>query len=158
MQLDHRLSALRRYSEQSRSMQAALYFAKSEAWYWICQVIMFYLPRGWKSLTSAISLLMNDEKCKYLTWVRSQRCACLVTWFCYHLIAKPGNIRQPHLRDLTHIYFWKVQCKTGFLHLCLQGWIWSVSSSDNNVASSSWDRHIAFWDLGAGGQKFQDIR
>ena len=24
-------------------------------------------------------------------WVRSWRCGCLVTWFCYHLIAKPGN-------------------------------------------------------------------
>ena len=24
-------------------------------------------------------------------WVRSQRFGCLVTWFCYHLIAKPGN-------------------------------------------------------------------
>ena len=24
-------------------------------------------------------------------WVRWQRCGCLVTWFCYHLIVKPGN-------------------------------------------------------------------
>ena len=24
-------------------------------------------------------------------WVRSWRCGCLVTWFCYHLIAEPGN-------------------------------------------------------------------
>ena len=24
-------------------------------------------------------------------WVRSWRWACLFTWFCYHLIAKPGN-------------------------------------------------------------------
>ena len=24
-------------------------------------------------------------------WVMSRRCGCLVTWFCYHLIAKPGN-------------------------------------------------------------------
>ena len=24
-------------------------------------------------------------------WVRSQRCGCLVAWFCYQLIAKPGN-------------------------------------------------------------------
>ena len=26
-----------------------------------------------------------------MIWVRSRRCGCLVTWFCYHLIAKPGN-------------------------------------------------------------------
>ena len=24
-------------------------------------------------------------------WVRSRNCGCLVTWFCYYLIAKPGN-------------------------------------------------------------------
>ena len=24
-------------------------------------------------------------------WIRSRRCGCLVTWFCYQLIAKPGN-------------------------------------------------------------------
>ena len=26
-----------------------------------------------------------------IIWVRSQRCGCLVTWFCYQMIAKPGN-------------------------------------------------------------------
>ena len=24
-------------------------------------------------------------------WVKSQNCGCLVTWFCYQLLAKPGN-------------------------------------------------------------------
>ena len=24
-------------------------------------------------------------------WLRSRRCGCPVTWFCYHLIVKPGN-------------------------------------------------------------------
>ena len=28
-------------------------------------------------------------------WVRSQRRACLVTWFCYHMRAKPGNKTVP---------------------------------------------------------------
>ena len=37
-------------------------------------------------------------------WVRSQRCICLVTWFCYHLIAKVNQVtRQSCLRDLTHM-------------------------------------------------------
>ena len=30
----------------------------------------------------------DPRKC---IWVRSQRCDSLVTWFCYQLIAKPGN-------------------------------------------------------------------
>ena len=28
-------------------------------------------------------------------WVRSLNWGCLVTWFCYHLIAKPGNKTAP---------------------------------------------------------------
>ena len=30
-----------------------------------------------------------------MIWVRSWRCACLVTWFCYQMIAKPGNKTGP---------------------------------------------------------------
>ena len=29
--------------------------------------------------------------CTSTIWVRSRNCGCLVTWFCYQLIAKPGN-------------------------------------------------------------------
>ena len=31
------------------------------------------------------------ERLFYTIWVRSRNCGCLVTWFCYQLIAKPGN-------------------------------------------------------------------
>ena len=27
----------------------------------------------------------------FCIWVGSRRCGCLVTWFCYQMIAKPGN-------------------------------------------------------------------
>ena len=30
----------------------------------------------------------HTRKC---IWIRSRNCGCLVTWFCYQLIAKPGN-------------------------------------------------------------------
>ena len=30
-------------------------------------------------------------KMVFIIWVRSRRCDCLVTWFCYQMIAKPGN-------------------------------------------------------------------
>ena len=42
-----------------------------------------------------ISLGMIERIC-----VRSRRCGCLVTWFCYQLVT-----RQPHLRDLNHVHF-----------------------------------------------------
>ena len=32
-----------------------------------------------------VDISLNDR------WVRSRNCGCLVTWFCYQLIAKPGN-------------------------------------------------------------------
>ena len=35
-------------------------------------------------------------------WVRSWNCGCLVTWFCYQLIAKPGN-KTAAVSCLTHI-------------------------------------------------------
>ena len=41
----------------------------------------FYL--GWIST--------NYDQLWEIIWVRSQNCGCLVTWFCYQLIAKPGN-------------------------------------------------------------------
>ena len=37
-------------------------------------------------LYSSFAIAMLNVK-----WVRSQNCGCLVTWFCYQLIAKPGN-------------------------------------------------------------------
>ena len=44
------------------------------------------------------------------------RCGCLVTWFCYQLIAKPGNkTATPH--DLTHI----------FIHANLSRWVAGLS-------------------------------
>ena len=63
-------------------------------------------------------------------WVRSRNCGCLVTWFCYQLIAKPGNktatfswpdpyIVEPLCRD------WKNLSKTKF---CLNDvLVWSLS-------------------------------
>ena len=32
----------------------------------------------------------QNDSCVYI-WVRSRNCGCIVTWFCYQLIAKPGN-------------------------------------------------------------------
>ena len=36
---------------------------------------------------------LRVTKCK---WVRSGRCSCRVTWFCYRLIAKSGNKKNIH--------------------------------------------------------------
>ena len=38
-----------------------------------------------------LSRLMSPILAKPAIWIRSRRWACLVTWFCYHWMAKPGN-------------------------------------------------------------------
>ena len=37
------------------------------------------------------STSMTEIRIDLNIWVRSRNCGCLVTWFCYQLIAKPGN-------------------------------------------------------------------
>ena len=57
-------------------------------------------PKGKSSLVQVIgasSLIgtkpLPEPVMTHITdiWVRSRNCSCLVTWFCYQLIAKPGN-------------------------------------------------------------------
>ena len=57
------------------------------------------------SKTGGICILMCVHIIMYI-WVRSRNCGCLVTWFCYQLIAKPGNktATEAQFHDLTHIY------------------------------------------------------
>ena len=43
---------------------------------------------GWNYLSLP---LISASESQILIWVRSQNCGCIVTWFCYQLIAKPGN-------------------------------------------------------------------
>ena len=40
----------------------------------------------------------------------------------------------------------------------VQGWIWSVCSLDNLLATGSWDRYIKFWDLAAGGEVLRKFK
>ena len=41
----------------------------------------------------------------HMIWVRSRRCGCLVTWFCYQMLAKPGNkTAAPSWPDPYNIY------------------------------------------------------
>ena len=50
--------------------------------------IMAWCRPGDKPLSEPVIVC----RCIYIyIWVRSRRWACLVTWFCNHLIAKPGN-------------------------------------------------------------------
>ena len=43
-----------------------------------------------------LSVMHTPQLTTDAIWVRSRRCGCLVTWFCYQLIAKPGNETDPY--------------------------------------------------------------
>ena len=52
---------------------------------------------GWNEFVVDVRGL---QRLKYMCssfkiWVRSRNCSCLVTWFCYQLIAKPGDKTAP---------------------------------------------------------------
>ena len=60
-------------------------------------------------------------------WVRSRNCGCLVTWFCYQWIAKPGNktaaISWPDPYDLSFLrwppkplMWWSCECHGALNH------------------------------------------
>ena len=52
--------------------------------------LFYYLYCDSISKRDTIGISRKVVKCKYI-WVRSRNCGCRVTWFCYQLIAKPGN-------------------------------------------------------------------
>ena len=58
---------------------------------------------------------------QYSIWVRSRRWGCLVTWFCYQMIAKPGNrTSPPPWPDPYHSQWW---------FLLLIGWkLWGIDA------------------------------
>ena len=57
------------------------------------EVLYFTSGMEWYTLTKTVY--------SFYIWVRLWKYGCLVTWFCYLL---KQVTRQPHLRDLTHIY------------------------------------------------------
>ena len=105
-------------------------------------------------------LVAFREQCchgKCNIWVRSRNCGCLVTWFCYQLIAKPGNktaaVSWPDPYKccglITSNWITAVQ-------IC--HWIWIVSKSKNNLIDHRsytwrnlrqlallWNHHCVCW-------------
>ena len=57
-----------------------------------------FVGRGYNDIWKQICVYGNMFWHAYMLniWVRSWSCGCLVTWFCYHLIAKPGNKTAAH--------------------------------------------------------------
>ena len=63
----------------------AYYIHECHLFYFIA---ILYLYKYLFNVVSRTKLLCSNED---TIWVRSRNCACLVTWFCYQMIAKPGN-------------------------------------------------------------------
>ena len=61
--------------------------------YWPITLMFYWATIGlsYKQRLTEIRAWMSNHICFLCTWVRSWKCGCLVTWFCYQMIAKPGN-------------------------------------------------------------------
>ena len=66
--------------------------------YVICQTLLGTSPCYLKKKKTAL----------FFMWVRSRTWVCLVTWFCHHLIAKPGN------KDKCTFVTWPMSCRECF--------------------------------------------
>ena len=65
-------------------------------WKYDCPYVNGTLPNNMgKCCMDLLRFNMTKTKQNYVLslkiWVRSRNCGCPVTWFCYQLIAKPGN-------------------------------------------------------------------
>ena len=58
-----------------------------EVMVWCSQAASHYLNQYWPRFMSRYVTSLDHK----IIWVRSWNCGCLVTWFCYHLIAKLDN-------------------------------------------------------------------
>ena len=69
----------------------------TEVWAWISNIILHFIMAVimypcWDFIHVSKSLKLWDviiHPGSMFNWIRSRRCGCLVTWFCYQLIAKP---------------------------------------------------------------------
>ena len=59
--------------------------------YWKCQKLLVRQPRNSPMTNCPLFPLLWISLNLNTIWFRSWNCGCLVTWFCYQLIAKPGN-------------------------------------------------------------------
>ena len=97
--------------------------------YELCQSIIVVFMSG--NAMSVCELIMSwgiymDVGC---IWVRSQNCGCHVTWFCYHLIAKPGNKTAAVLWPDPYTYSLQDIARVCSIHQDLCEWFTFVKSS-----------------------------
>ena len=80
----------------------------------LCKILGMNQLTYWEQLLTLN--LYSLERCQEryrIIWVRSRNCGCLVTWFCYQLIAKPDNKTaavswpDPNISDAS----WKDTCR-----------------------------------------------
>ena len=72
---------------------------------------------------SEVSCSVNNIMSCHIIWVRSRRCGCLFTWFCYQMIAKPGNMTgTPLWLDPYAVYYLTIKfvdvCDMLFMQMC----------------------------------------
>ena len=103
----------------------------------LCQAIT-YVKADFFS-TKPLEKKLNGYLIEMQIWVRSRNCGCLVTWFCYQLIAKPGNktaaVSWPHPYSISTKCSWKChQYNVCHFILCIH------INIDDSISLTHWGR------------------
>ena len=80
-------------------------------------------------------------------WVRSRKCACIFTWFCYQMTAKPGNKTGPPSWTDLYVYIGVVICqwfhnKLLFTPAHLSHYLWWHNNITASVWQQTWQRSL----------------
>ena len=90
--------------------------------------------------------LLFQTNLKFI-WVRSRNCGCLVTWFCYPLIAKPGNKTAAVWSPDPYLYFTIVldvfNAISWYIEQCYERMWWQYDSI--NSESYNQRANTALW-------------
>ena len=125
-----------------------------QLWYWLCPPGKYQIQHqrggGGGGGGGFKQNFWRSAKC---IWVRSRNCGCLVTWFCYQLIAKPGNKTatvswpDPYNTDNGWSYYWNICNYTCILNvLVLQNTFWNRPKCQGHICPSfSCIKIIVFW-------------
>ena len=102
------------------------------------------LSRPWYHKIAHVILSRPLQESTWI-WVRSWKCGCLVTWYCYQLIAKSGNKTaavpwpDPYAFDMYHIGLWypglaiSITCSLIASRGLHQVWYWLTQSQNHRV-------------------------
>ena len=89
-------------------------------------------------LTETRVIVRLQQENGFIIWVGSWRCGCLVAWFCYQMIAKPGTVDSRYLASVGSQNSWaRVKWFSRYLALSREGPNSRLARSQSHILTSA---------------------